>query len=640
MTKQHKYWSFLVVFLFSFALLNGTHLLAAGAAKQLAKGISLYDNNKNSEAMDYFVEVLLNGTQEEIATANKYINLIHNQIGGIQKPVEVDIDFKEGEVKTLNQTADAAVLAAQEQARLAAQQAADQAAAEEQAALAAAQAQKQEAIDAVNAQQQALTDRIEAARLNALNQAEAQRQAALEQASNFTNADLEAATAVAAVKAVDAPVEQEDLDAIENQATLQENAIDENAFLEPSVLSEKSENTESLPKSVFEDLMSPEAVQARELYTLQKLDSMTAAAMEKIKDTKGVHLYMRDDRPDALDIEPEVIFEKGQFRKDSLPLLNSIYELLALTQGSAYVILPPGSYTDDVTLAGIRQAMALNSYLVSRGISQGKLHYNMGLSDEEPPARYANLNGLAIVFDYDAKLPTNLEKNENNETAPLLSMAIVPLCHAIDRSLGEAFAIDFSVLETMSPIDNWVLQIVQHGRDGKYYVVRQLEGFTPVYHQILWNGRKGIIGPELPCGKYTVVLTGTDLKGQKQTIRRRLVVKCAGDTTTDTCSDVCGGKKAVSEKELNYKAARLWTKPGRKMGGAAASATATSKAVSTSSSSATKTTTTRTIIQEVDDDSAIAPLPTAPVSSNVTTYVSEEVAPPANNPYDMPFEED
>ena len=62
----------------------------------------------------------------------------------------------------------------------------------------------------------------------------------------------------------------------------------------------------------------------------------------------------------------------------------------------------------------------------------------------------------------------------------------------------------------MSPVDNWMLQVVQHGRDGNFYVVRQLEGFTPVYHQILWNGRKGIIGPELPCGKYTLVLTATD----------------------------------------------------------------------------------------------------------------------------------
>lgn len=665
MTKQHKYWSFLVVFLFTFALLNGTHLLAASAAKQLAKGISLYNNNKNEDAIEYFVDVLVNGNQEEVATANKYINLIHEQAGGIQKPVEVDVNFKEGEVKTLKQNTDESVAAAQEQALRQAEQAALLASEQEQAALAAAQAQKQAAIDEVNAQQQDLANRIEAARLEAVNQAEAQRQAALEQTADFNKANVEAATAAAAAGAITTAAALQQ-DAKDTQTQEPENAMEENATLEPSVLNEQAQEpvapevvlvkastetvsapSESLPKSIFEDLTSPEAVKARELYTMQKLDSMTAAAIAKINDAKGVNLYMRDNRPDALDIEPGVIFEKGQFRQDSLPLLNSIYELLALTQGSAYVILPPGSYTDDVTLAGIRQAMALNSYLVSRGISQGKLHYNMGLSDEEPPAQYANLHGLAIVFDYDAKLPTNLEKNENNETAPLLSMAIVPLCHAIDRSLGEAFAIDFSVLETVSAIDNWVLQIVQHGRDGKYYVVRQLEGFTPVYHQILWNGRKGIIGPELPCGKYTVVLTATDLKGQKQTIRRRLIVKCASDTVTDTCSDVCGNKKAavvVSEGVLDYKAARLWKKPARTMRGAASSVKATSQAVSTSSSRATKTTTTRTIIQEEagGDDSGVAALPSASTSVDTTkniTYDSPDMGYPTNNPYDMPFEE-
>ena len=136
---------------------------------------------------------------------------------------------------------------------------------------------------------------------------------------------------------------------------------------------------------------------------------------------------MRDGKPDALDIDPEVLFDRNKFKTSSFSVLDDVYALLALTQGAAYVILPPGSYTDDVTLSGIRQAMALNSYLINRGISQGKLHYNMGLADQEPPARFANLNGVSIVFDYESKLPANMEKNEKNIKAPLLSMAVVPL---------------------------------------------------------------------------------------------------------------------------------------------------------------------------------------------------------------------
>ena len=402
--------------------------------------------------------------------------------------------------------------------------------------------------------------------------------------------------------------------------------------------------------STFTDLTSPEAVEARELYTNQKLDSMTAAAIEKINAAKGVHLYFRDNMPDALDIDADVLFDGNKFRPEALPLLNSIYEMLALVQGAGYVILPPGSYTDDVTLAGIRQAMALNSYFVNRGISQGKLHYNLGLADQEPPARFANLNGLSIVFDYTAKLPTRMEKNEGNEKAPLLSMAIVPQCHAIDRSLGEAYAVDFSVLETVNPIDNWLLQVVQHGRDGNYYVVRQLEGFTPVYHQILWNGRKGIIGPELPCGKYTLVLTATDLKGQKQTLRRRVIVKCSAQKKTSSYSCTTSACKAkVTGDELcpscNYKTDRLWTKPTRTMGAAHEVA---EQPVETQAQAATAPATDVTAPAPVDTPDTLGgtAYPSAQQSyspydtpADAQSNGTQPSTAPVNNPYDMPYED-
>ena len=649
----------LLVFLCGLFLASTTPSLAASAAKQLAKGISLYNENKTDKAMDYFIDVLVNGNAEEVAEANRYVSLIHNRIGGIQTPVEVDINFKEGEVKSLENLADNSVLQAQhaaqaEAARLQAarEAAAAQAEAAQEAAAAQTAASQQAALDAVNAQQQALTQRIEAEKLAAQEQAQAQRQALLNQAATQHQAAIQQAEdvlaqdmtnqAIAGTVAADGLTQtaQDDWQAVADQTTAQLNASRNAMF------------TSASDGSAFTDLTSPQAIKARELYTAQKIASMTEAAMNRINDTHGVHLYMRDNRPDALEVDPDIIFDKNTFRPEALPLLNSIYELLALTQGSAYVILPPGSYTDDVTLPGIRQAMALNSYLINRGISQGKLHYNMGLVDEEPPARFANLHGLSIVFDYDAKLPTVMEKNEKDEKAPLLSMAVVPLCHAIDRSLGEAFAVDFSVLETVNPLDNWVLQVVQHCHDGKFYIVRQLEGFSPVYHQILFNGRKGIIGPELPCGKYTFVLTGTDLKGVKQTIRRRLVVKCADGV------DMCGLKEKKTQAttvstDLDYKAARLWKKPGRKMhtaqkaAVAQAASSATSSSTSTSTVTHTKTVNNTTIIQEDDGLDPYANMGSTGTSTVTTTstnnWSTESAYPsadplPMNNPYDMPYE--
>lgn len=642
---MNKIWRYLLVALFCFSLTSGSFVFAASAAKQLARGIALYEQNKNDEAMDCFIDVMVSGDRDQVAEANKYVELIHNRIGGIQTPVEVDINFKEGEVKSLEDVTDASVRAAQAQAEAQAAELAAQAQAAQDEAAAKAAAAKNDALAKVQAEQQALTERIEANRLAAYDNAgqTAQRAADVNEAANGLPG-----------------TEQADLQAInaQNQAVL-------DAAHQDDMMSSTSSST-------FTDLTSPEAIQARDIYTSQKLESMMASAIDKISAVKGIHLYFRDGLPDALDMDADVLFQGNKFRPEGLTVLDDIYDLMALTQNAAYIILPPGSYTDDVTLSGIRQAMALNSYFVNRGISQGKLHYNMGLVDQEPPARFANLNGLSIVFDYTAQLPTQMEKNEGNEKAPLLSMAIVPQCHAIDRALGEAYAIDFSVLETVNPIDNWMLQVVQHGRDGQYYVVRQLEGFTPVYHQILWNGRKGIIGPELPCGKYTVVLTATDLKGQKQTLRRRIIVKCSEQKAASSASTSCNTsacQQAAADElcpNCNYKASRLWTKPGRTMKAVAAEPAAASTAdpyampaaattdpyamPSTGTTDpyampanpyATPDTVTNATTGTVSAaDQAYAPAQqayTAPQGTTTTSAAPAEM--PVNNPYDMPYEQ-
>lgn len=724
-----------------FVLYSGP-VFAASAAKQLAKGIELYNDNKMEDAMDAFVDVLMNGTMEESAQANQYVNMIHNRIGGIQNPVEVAAGYTEGAVRGWDNTVANTVNQAQTQANTWAtaqqQQIQQDLAAQQQAAQNAWNTQTQnlqnavytpvqnfqetvyapvqnaqDALAELEAQERALNDQLEARRLQLAQQA-AQTQDAVNAfvaqpvvypagTGEMTVADLlnaenpayvdttvqpsytvqpmyatEPVYATQPVYATDPiyatqPVYTtqtvQTVETVQNPIYEEQRVSDIYMPRQENVLTTVGPATTS---SAFADLTTPDAVAARNLYTQQKLDSMIQAAIDKVASEKGVHLYVRDGRPDAIDIDDGVVFQGTNFRTESIPLLNNIYELLALTQGAEYIILPPGSYTDDVNLEGIREAMALNSYFVKRGISQGKLYYNMGLVDKEAPAQFANLKGLSIVFDYDSKFPTRMQKNAENETAPLLSMAIVPQCHAIDRSLGEAYAIDFSVLETTEGLDNWVLQVVQHGRDGNYYIVRQLEGFAPVYHQILWNGRKGIIGPELPCGKYTIVLTAMDLKGNKQTLRRRVVVKCSSDQS-DSITAFCGIREPAVEEEtvttvkttaaLNYKASRLWKKPGRTMGGSAqakakAAATAKTAAKATASESASDTSTytvTKTVRNIVTNDTSLPAVATTGTTGKTTTTTTTTSSvstadslygdmpadlPSKVNPYDMPYDED
>ena len=74
---------------------------AAPAAKQLQKGIEAYQNQNNEKAMEYFVDVLMNGDNEQVSLANKYIDAIHNNMGGIKNPVEVKVSFPEQPVQTM-----------------------------------------------------------------------------------------------------------------------------------------------------------------------------------------------------------------------------------------------------------------------------------------------------------------------------------------------------------------------------------------------------------------------------------------------------------------------------------------------------------------------------------------------------------
>ena len=495
--------------LLALSLLTGPSALfaAASSSKQLAKGIELYNAENYDDAMDYFIDVLVNGSRSEVDEANRYINLIHNRIGGIQDPVEVDINFKEGEARRLQPGQDPAVLEAQ---------------------MAAENAPIENYLDS-----EGLTYTAEQDAIAMKGQAEAE-------------AEAEAA----------------------QRQTLLEQQAQERALQAQQVPSEEEQTAKAQEaSSTFTDLSTPSALKARQIYTSQKLESMKQAAIAKLQKAQGVRLYFRNGLPDAIDIDSEVLFNGYKFRPEALPVLDEIYTLMALTQGAGYIILPPGSYTDNITLAGIRQAMALNSFLVHKGLSSGKLSYNMGLFDQEPPAKFANLDGVSIVFDFEADLPASMPQAVSVTKLPMLSMAVVPVSNEIDPSAGEAFAIDFSVIETAEPLDNWLFQVVQHAANGGYYVVRQLEGFSPVYHQIVWNGRKGIIGPELACGTYTLALTATDVMGGKRTVRRQIEVACTNQQTEKEKTET-----SAADKQLNYKTARLWNKPARVMKAAPAPA--------------------------------------------------------------------
>lgn len=288
-----------------------------------------------------------------------------------------------------------------------------------------------------------------------------------------------------------------------------------------------------------------------------QIAEMTESVLAKLSAYKGVNVYMRGGLIDAIDMESSVIFEDDgiTFKKTAKDILEQIYSLMILSGTPSFVLLPPGSYSDNVSIQGVRQTVALNSYLINMGISSAKLNFNMGLTTEEPPAKFSDLEGISIVFDYTTK-PNLKLKTQDKDLPPVLSLGLYPF-KAITPEKDEGMVVDFSVIQTSDKISDWTLQIVQHAKDGKYYVVRQVSGQGPVYRQIFWNGKKQYFGQILPLGAYTIILRATDTAGREKVVRRK--VELLESKKKKEAKAVKA--PASAEPQLDYSAKRLWTKP-------------------------------------------------------------------------------
>lgn len=513
------------VLLFGFCFALSSLLLASGnrAEESLSKGKRLYADGRYEEAMDSFIDVFVSGNADQISEANEYVNLIHFDRGGVVPPKQVPYDQ---EIENLHKSGSKAGKSS----------------------------------GGTSGNQQAgifrevyMTDDLEDIPEPATSEMEADpfgyQQQSEEAKAEETVADSQGEA-------------QEDQNEGEQQTTSEE-AVTE-VTEEELVTTEDS----SFPRGSKSKVRSLQKKAEK-----QKRKEMIDSLVSKLNAEEDVQVYMRGGRVDAIDINSAALFAGPSISKISSPILDDVYALMILENSPSYVILPEGSYTDDVTLHAVRQAVALNTYLINRGMSPSKMNLNMGLTTQEPPEKFSNLAGISIVFDYDgvSRLKSKLQ---DKNLPPVLSLAVYPF-EEITPSAGEVFVIDFSVMEGSSSIKEWVLQIVSHNADDHYYVVKQLSGDGALNYQTFWNGHKRYFGHLLPLGKYTLVLRAKDIAGRERILKRQLVLK-EGPEREDviiikTESEVANIEKAKAEankdKGLDYTQKRLWTKPGKRQVG-------------------------------------------------------------------------
>ncbi len=541
---------------------------ALTAQEKLEKGQSLYEAGEYDKAMDNFLDVFVEGNIEQINIANEYVNMIHFKRGGVSTPTRVVYDEQlEAQKEAYKQEAkdiQEEIAKDYENGKNYVQDTAS-----------TAQNQAQEKLEEQQQKVLAFKDDEEAKIL--------EDQARLEREIEESMARIEAENQKAL-----AFKDKEETKILTEQERLKQELLAAQEEIDRELSAVKEDIDSSIPEETGEEYFFVEdsegelqpdefIVPEEEAYNPsqaeQKIDqnikTMQESLIERLNNQEGVSVYMRNGKVDAIDIDSDVIFldDNITFSAHGKEVLEDVYNLMLLAKDPVFVLLPPGSYTDEVDLQGMRQAVALNSYLINKGLSSAKMSFNMGLFNEQPPAKFSNLEGISIVFDYDKK-PSLYNKVSDKNSYPVLSLGMYP--EKINTTLGEMMVIDFSVIETASPIADWKLQIIQHASDGKYYIVRQVSGKDSIYDQIYWNGKKQFFGAALPDGKYTLMLRAKDNKDREKIVRRKVElvsqkeqVKEEKTEKTAKTAKTANTTSTVKQATLDYTTPRLWKKPAR-----------------------------------------------------------------------------
>ena len=605
---------FVLTLVFCFIVPSSLFALGHSAEDSLSRGKMLYADGRYDEAMDNFIDVFVSGNTDQITEANEYVNLIHLERGGVVAPKQIPYDAE------LERRQNIGVIGTD----LVKKPTKDN---EESETSKVAQEV---------AEEEEYEDDIEAS------------DADIEENSFDSQEKIVKSNSKGVSQIQEQESDQEDM-----QEDFSEEELDDENFQEQEALSsEEASESEDQDLITAEEGYFPEGSK-EEVLSLQRekedqqrqilIDSLIA----KLNANDDIQVYMRAGHIDAIDMSSSAIFKGNEINKNAVGVLDDVYALMILENSPSYVILPEGSYTDDVTLRGVQQAVALNSYFVNRGMSSSKMVLNMGLTTQEPPEKFSNLAGVSIVFDYKGK-PNLKSKLQEGDLPPVLSLAVYPFKEIVPAK-DEVFIIDFSVLEASAPIEWWVLQIVSHASDGHYYVVKQLSGEGPLNYQTFWNGRKRYFGHLLPLGKYTIVLRAKDVDGHERILKRQIILKedskeeetvaiktetevkksdkvnAVKKETNDNGIASVSRRKEVKASKLDYSQKRLWSKPSRRKVGEI------SEEVSqdvNQSSTIVSTDSQKTVYKETTSDNSVTVATESEVSSGENSYGA------VNNPYE------
>lgn len=253
-----------------------------------------------------------------------------------------------------------------------------------------------------------------------------------------------------------------------------------------------------------------------------QLASMRKAILSKLNGQKGVKIYMDGSITRAIEFDSKALFSKQtNFSSGAPALLSNLSGLMFATGKARFLILPSGAVNADVKILDMRRAIAVNSYLTRRGISPARVEVNLMGTNVRLPPKLRIVRDLAVVFIYGEE--PRLETLLGTGKKPQISLGIYPT--SISTYKNEGAIIEFSIMEPHDGMPTWNFQIQRIDDDGTTQVIQEASGSEAIYHQIYWNGRKGFFGDSFPSGKYSCLLTASDIRGTKNVLQRLVVLQ-------------------------------------------------------------------------------------------------------------------
>jgi len=318
----------------------------------------------------------------------------------------------------------------------------------------------------------------------------------------------------------------------------------------------------------------------------EKMTEMRRAILLELDKSNAVKIYMGDSLPRAVTINSQHFFaNETVFKANAAADLSNLAGLIFTLGKANILILPEGTVEVDVKIRSIRQAIALNSYLVSRGISQSRIDLNLTGAEVKFPKELTSISGMVILFNYD-RVPKLMESSDVQSKGPKVSLGIYPTAISVQKNEGAL--VEFSVFESPVGKPSWKFEIFSVQPDNSIVSLQKMEGYGPQYNQSYWNGRKNFFGTAYPSGKYLFSVTATDPEGRETNLRRLLIVKPSSEEQKVLQSGKTAAKSVAVSKQAAVSAQTKVVKGKKFLSGKGAAALKAGKGKSKSAPLAKK----------------------------------------------------